>query len=64
MKKISKKISLKFFLLHRFFLHMFDIQFVQLQTLSDAHALNIRSHGHINKTILCVLNNFNFLWLI
>ena len=25
---------------------------------------NIRSHGHINTTILCVLNNFNFLWLI
>ena len=39
MKKISKKFSLNFFLLHRFFFHMFDIQFVQLQTLSDAHAL-------------------------
>ena len=26
--------------------------------------LNIRSPGHINTTILCVLNNFNFLWLI
>ena len=39
MKKISKKLSLKIFLLHRFFFHMFDIQFVQLQTLSDAHAL-------------------------
>ena len=39
MKKISKKSYLKFFLLHRIFFHMFDIQFVQLQTLSDAHAL-------------------------
>ena len=38
MKKISKKNSLKFFLLYRFFFHMFDIQFVQLQTLSDANA--------------------------
>ena len=38
MKKNSKKLSLKFFLLHRFFFHMFDIQFVQLQTLSDTHA--------------------------
>ena len=25
---------------------------------------NIRSPGHINTTILCVLNNFNFLWHI
>ena len=25
---------------------------------------NIRSPGQINTTILCVLNNFNFLWLI
>jgi hypothetical protein len=24
----------------------------------------IRSSGQINTTILCVLNNFNFLWLI
>ena len=26
--------------------------------------LNIRSPGQINTTILCVLDNFNFLWLI
>ena len=38
MKKISKKFYLNFFLLHRFFFHKFDIQFVQLQTLSDTHA--------------------------
>ena len=39
MKKISEKFYPIFFLLHRFFFHMFDIQLVQLQTLSDAHAL-------------------------
>ena len=38
MKKNSKIFYLNFFLLHRFFFHMFDIQFVQLQTLSDTHA--------------------------
>ena len=38
MKKISKKFSLNFFYYIDFFFHMFDIQFVQLQTLSDAHA--------------------------
>ena len=38
MKKISKNFYLKFFLLHRFFFHMFDIQLGQLQTLSATHA--------------------------
>ena len=26
--------------------------------------INIRSPGHINTTILCVLNNFNFLFFL
>ena len=38
MKKNSKKIDLKFFLLNRFIFHIFDIQLGQLQTLSATHA--------------------------
>ena len=38
MKKISKKFFLKFFLLHRFFFHMFDIQKEHLPPLCPAHA--------------------------
>ena len=38
MKKISKKFYLKFFLLHRFFFHKFDIQLGHLPPLCPAHA--------------------------
>ena len=38
MKKNFKKILPKFFLLHRFFFHMIDIELGQLQTLSATHA--------------------------
>ena len=39
-----------------------DCTLVELRTMSIR--INIRSPGQINTTILCVLNNFNFLWLI
>ena len=38
MKKNSKKFDLKFFLLHIFFFHIFDIQLGQLPQLSATHA--------------------------
>ena len=38
MKKISKNFALKFFLLNRFFFHMFDIQLDHLPPLCPAHA--------------------------
>ena len=38
MKKMSKNFYLKFFLLHNFFFHMFEIQLDHLPPLCFAHA--------------------------
>ena len=37
---------------------------IAAQQMFTGIEFNIRSPGQINTTILCVLNNFNFLWLI
>ena len=57
MKKISEKFYLKFFLLHRFFFHNFDIQLGHLPPLCPANPSTNPSTNRPSRRLMEKFNN-------